>query len=88
MVLRSDGKVGIGTVLAPVCSLDVVGDFRCSTGFGCNGALPQTAVVSTALAAYATGAFGLDSDAKMSALHAMVVAIRAALISNGIMVSA
>lgn len=30
-------------------------------------------------------AFGLDSGANMSALHAMVVAIRAALVANGIM---
>ncbi len=55
-------------------------------GFGCNGAAIQTAVtVGAALAAYATGAFGLDSDANMSALHADVVAIRAALVANGIM---
>jgi hypothetical protein len=37
------------------------------------------------LAAYVTGAFGLDSDAHMSALHALVVKIRAALVANGIM---
>jgi hypothetical protein len=37
------------------------------------------------LSAYATGAFGLDSGANMSALHALVVKIRAALVANGIM---
>ena len=55
-------------------------------GFGCNGSAAQTAYASGGvLAAYATGAFGLDSDAHMSALHAQVVAIRAALVANGIM---
>lgn len=54
--------------------------------FGCNAAAAQTAYASGgALAAYATGAFGLNSDANMSALHAMVVKIRAALVANGIM---
>jgi hypothetical protein len=56
-------------------------------GFCCNGiSAPQAAYASGgALSAYATGAFGLDSDAHMSALHAMVVSIRAALVANGIM---
>jgi len=36
-------------------------------------------------AAYATGAFGLDSDAKMQALFDLVVAIRTALVDAGIM---
>jgi hypothetical protein len=54
--------------------------------FACNGATPQGAYASGgALNAYATGAFGLDSDANMSALHAMVVKIRAALVANGTM---
>jgi hypothetical protein len=54
--------------------------------FGCNAASAQTAYASGgALSAYSTGAFGLDSGANMSALHAMVVAIRAALVANGIM---
>jgi hypothetical protein len=55
-------------------------------GFGCNAAAAQTAYASGgALAAYATGAFGLDSGANMSAMHALVVKIRAALVANGIM---
>lgn len=54
--------------------------------FGCNGATAQTAYASGgALAAYGAGANGLDSGANMSALHAMVVKIRAALVANGIM---
>jgi hypothetical protein len=65
-------------------SVDGSGTF--GTGFGCNGQAAQTAYASGgALAAYVTGAFGLDSDANMSALHAMVVKIRAALVANGIM---
>jgi hypothetical protein len=82
--IDATGKVGIG--MAPTYSLDVTGNFRCSTGFGCNGTNPQTAYASGgALAAYVTGAFGLDSDAHMSALHALVAGIRAALVANGIM---
>jgi hypothetical protein len=54
--------------------------------FGCNTKTAQTAYASAgALAAYGTGAFGLDSDVNMAALHALVVAIRAALVANGIM---
>jgi hypothetical protein len=54
--------------------------------FGCNAKTAQTAYSGgAALDAYVTGAFGLDSDAHVSALYAMVVAIRAALVANGIM---
>jgi hypothetical protein len=54
--------------------------------FGCNGAAAQTPVASGgALAAYVTGAFGLDSTAHMQALFNQVVAIRSALVANGIM---
>jgi hypothetical protein len=55
-------------------------------GFGCNGVTPQMAYASGgALAAYGAGANGLDSGANMSALHALVVKIRATLVANGIM---
>lgn len=55
-------------------------------GAGFNGAAPQTAYASGgALAAYGAGANGLDTAAHMSALHALVVSIRAALVANGIM---
>jgi hypothetical protein len=71
---------------APAYEIDVTGAIRCSTGFGCNSKTPQTAYASGgALAAYATGTFGLDSDAHMTALYNLVVAIRAALVANGIM---
>jgi hypothetical protein len=54
--------------------------------FGCNAAAAQTAYASGgALAAYATGAYGLNSDVNMSALHALVVKMRAALVANGIL---
>lgn len=54
--------------------------------FGCNSKAAQTAYASGgALAAYAAGANGLDTGANMSALHALVVNIRAALVANGIM---
>ncbi len=57
-----------------------------NAGFGCNTKAAQTAVASGgALAVYGAGANGLDTGANMSALHAMVVAIRAALVANGIM---
>lgn len=62
------------------------GTLAVTGAFGCNAAAAQTAFASGgALAGYVTGAFGLDSDANMSALHALVVANRAALVANGIM---
>ena len=39
------------------------------------------AALPSALAAYGTGAFGLDSDVNMAALHAMVVALRVSVIA-------
>lgn len=61
--------------------------FRLNRGaFGCNTKAAQTAYASGgALAAYGAGANGLDSGANMAALHALVVAMRAALVANGIM---
>jgi hypothetical protein len=62
------------------------GSVAVTGALGCNAATPQTAYASGgALAAYSTGAFGLDSDAHMQALFDMVVKIRAALVANGIM---
>lgn len=61
-------------------------DTKLAGKFGCNAATPQAAAASGgALAAYATGGFGLDSDAHMNALYTLVVNMRAALVSNGIM---
>lgn len=54
--------------------------------FGCNGSAAQTAYASGgALNPYGAGANGFDTGANASALHALVVAIRAALVANGIM---
>lgn len=67
-------------------SLPAAGGFTVVAGFGCNGAAAQTAYASGgALAAYGAGTNGLDTGANMSALHALVVKIRAALVANGIM---
>jgi hypothetical protein len=86
------GNVRIGSVTAPTVALDVTGAGKISTtltvtgAFGCNTKAAQTAFASGgALNAYGAGANGLDSGANMSALHALVVAIRAALVANGIM---
>ena len=40
----TSGSVGIA--MAPTYTLDVTGNFRCSTGFSCNGKTPQTAYAS------------------------------------------
>lgn len=70
----------LGMTLDQDKSLTVVGKF------GCNGSAAQSsAVAGAALNAYGAGANGLDSGANMSALHALVVAMRAALVANGIM---
>lgn len=62
------------------------GNLTAVGGFGCNTKAAQTAFVSGgALNAYGAGVNGLDSAANMSALHALVVNIRAALVANGIM---
>ena len=54
--------------------------------FGCNGAAAQAPVVSGgALVAYGAGANGLANASEVAALHALVVAMRAALVANGIM---
>lgn len=85
------GLVGINQP-NPTVALDVVGAGLFSTtltvtgAFGCNSKTAQTAYASGgALAAYTTGAFGLDSDAHMTSLYNLVVAMRAALVANGIM---
>lgn len=66
--------------------LGIVSSLQVNAGFGCNSKTPQTAYASGgALTAYVTGAFGLDSSANMTALYNLVVAMRAALVANGIM---
>jgi hypothetical protein len=62
------------------------GSLTVTTGFGCNGAAAQTAYASGgALNAYGAGVNGFDTGANASALYAMVVSIRAALVANGVM---
>lgn len=71
---------------ASATGFDVTGDTAISGKFGCNTKAAQASVASGgALAGYVAGANGLDTGANMSALHAMVVSIRAALVANGIM---
>lgn len=88
--------IGIGTAVGTTPELSFAagggggatfaGPLTVTTAFGCNSKTPQAAVASGgALAAYGAGTNGLDSGANMSALHALVVAIRAALVADGIM---
>lgn len=64
----------------------ITGTHTVSGGFGCNTKAAQTAYASGgALNAYGAGVNGFDTSGNASALHAMVVAIRAALVANGIM---
>jgi hypothetical protein len=86
------GNIRIGSTTAPTVALDVTGAGKISTtltvtgAFGCNTKAAQTAFASGgALNAYGAGANGLDTGANMSSLHALVVAMRAALVANGIM---
>jgi hypothetical protein len=84
LILRtcSDGNA----TLVPRLTVGSDGAITVAGAFGCNGATAQTAYASGgALAAYGAGTNGLDSGANMSALHALVVAMRAALVANGIM---
>jgi hypothetical protein len=65
---------------------DTAGNTTVAGKFGCNTKAAQAAAASGgALAAYGAGANGLDTGANMSALHALVSSIRAALVANGIM---
>ncbi|MES2352075.1 MAG: hypothetical protein V4641_31285 [Pseudomonadota bacterium] len=85
--LRIGNAVGADPDAAGVVVMEAKGTgVSITAAFSCNGKTPQTAVASGgALAAYAAGANGLSTGAEMSALHAMVVNIRATLVANGIM---
>ncbi len=73
-------------VTANTVNVQLKGTATVTGAFGCNGTTAQTAYASGgALAAYTTGAFGLDSDAHMNALYTLVVNMRAALVANGIL---
>ena len=77
------GNIGVKAT-SPAYTLDITGNLRCSTGFGCNGKTPQTAYATVAAAALVAGAKGMDTDANFATLYNLVVAMRAALIANGI----
>lgn len=81
------GELGLRDDTAGTYSLRVSATGTQVVGaFAANGATPQTPAASGgALAAYGAGANGFDTGAHASALYAMVVAIRAALVANGIM---
>ena len=83
-VVRFTGA-GVGILMIPTYTLDVTGNFRCSTGFGCNGTLPQTALASGGLPAYATGAFGCVSAAQFALWITLITNMRAALVADGVM---
>lgn len=77
---------GTAVLTGTATALATIDSFQATGGFGCNTKAPQSAYASGgALNTYGAGANGLDTGANMSALHAMVVAIRAALVANGIM---
>jgi hypothetical protein len=84
LVLSSDGRVGINQP-TPAYQLDIVGNLRCSTGFGCNGKNPQTAYGCAAWDEPGAGAYGVDSAAHMAALVELVQNMQSALVANGIM---
>ena len=52
--------------------------------FGATPVVQPAGALQAAPVAYATGAFGLDSDANMEALYDLVVAMRTALVDLGI----
>ena len=79
------GKVRIGSATAPGYMLDVTGDIRASTGFGCNSKTPQTAYASGGAVATGAGAFGFASDAERASVTTLLANIRLALVANGIM---
>jgi hypothetical protein len=79
--VRSDGTNDLQVLV-----ITSTGAVTVLAGFGCNGKAAQAAYASGgALAAYGAGANGFDTADHASALYAEVVAIRAALVANGIM---
>ena len=80
------GAATLASTLAVTGAVTVACTLTVTGAFGCNAASAQTAVASGgALSAYVTGAFGLNSDANAEAMFDLVVAMRAALVANGIM---
>lgn len=80
VTISNVGAVSFAAAVTAATTLTATG------AFGCNTKAAQTAYASGgALNAYGAGANGFDTGANASALHAMVVSIRAALVANGIM---
>jgi hypothetical protein len=80
------GPAGADVLTVTDPGVVVTGTLKATTAFGCNSKAAQTAFASGgALNAYGAGLNGFDTGANASALYAMVVAIRAALVANGIM---
>ncbi len=85
-VISLDVKLSNAASPATVATFSAAGALTVVGAFGCNTKAAQTAFASGgALNAYGAGANGLDTGANMSSMHAMVVAMRAALVANGIM---
>jgi hypothetical protein len=81
----NQGSVGIK--MNPTYTLDVTGNIRCSTGFGCNSKTPQTAYVSGGekSGTATNGGWGFVSAAEMNDFVTMCKNIRLSLVANGIM---
>lgn len=86
IIATNAGNLAITPTIVAAAAITVGTTLTVTGAFGCNAATAQTAFASGgALNAYGAGANGFDSGANASALHALVVAIRAALVANGIM---
>jgi hypothetical protein len=81
------GGLDVGTATgAGTGDIKGSGALTMTGGLGVNGTSAQTAYASGgALATYGAGANGFDTAGHASALYAMVVAIRAALVADGVM---
>ena len=90
LVLGATSNISVNTdkftVNATSGNVGVGGTLVVAGGFGCNGSAAQTAYASGGvLEAYVAGANGFSTEAMASELYSLVVAIRAALVANGIM---
>jgi hypothetical protein len=69
---RISTRLRVGDSNSPVYAVDVVGDIRCSAGFGCNNKSPQTS--------YSVNSAASDLNTVISLCNQL----RAALVANGI----
>lgn len=95
MRLSSTGGLSLGTTTDPG-SLNIAFDTTTGTKIGtattqkiafwnATPIVQPSGATQAAPAAYATGAFGLDSNANMQALYDLVVAMRTVLVNTGLM---